>query len=168
MKSLRASFITLLCITFFLTACSSEDDGIFFTDVEKELIVSKTSYSEIEQEILELINLHRNELGLSSLELMDVISSVAKDHTDYMIETADVSHANFADRSQLLIDNAGAEKVAENIAYGYSSASSVIKAWLNSPSHKKIIEESVYTHFGISTELNDQGRYYFTNIFIKK
>jgi uncharacterized protein YkwD len=99
---------------------------------------------------------------------MDVISSVAKDHTDYMIETADVSHANFADRSQLLIDNAGAEKVAENIAYGYSSASSVIKAWLNSPSHKKIIEESVYTHFGISTELNDQGRYYFTNIFIKK
>ena len=85
-----------------------------------------------------------------------------------MIETGTVSHDNFSKRSQTLMDQADAIAVGENVAYGYSSAQGVVNGWLNSSSHRKVIENPNYTHFGISTEVNTENRNYFTHIFIKK
>ncbi|MEX1383999.1 CAP domain-containing protein [Lutibacter sp.] len=39
---------------------------------------------------------------------------------------------------------------------------------MNSSEHRKNIENPDSTHFGISTESDDNGRNYFTHIFIKK
>jgi uncharacterized protein YkwD len=39
---------------------------------------------------------------------------------------------------------------------------------LNSEKHKATIENPTFTDFGISTEANELGRNYFTNIFIKR
>ena len=49
-----------------------------------------------------------------------------------MVDNNEVSHANFYKRSDYLKANAGATKVSENVAYGYSSAESVVNAWLKS------------------------------------
>ena len=64
-------------------------------------------------------------------------------------------------------DNAGALNVGENVAYAYSSAQSVVNAWLNSPSHRSNIEGD-FTDFDISAEQNEDGKWYYTNIFIKR
>ena len=85
-----------------------------------------------------------------------------------MISTGTVSHDNFESRAQALITNANAKKVSENVAYGYGTAQGVVNAWLNSPDHKKAIDDPKNTHFGISTECNSEGRNYFTQIFIQK
>ena len=122
----------------------------------------------IEIEILELINKHRKTVGLNPLEKMSAIKAQAYGHTDYMIEVGSVNHDNFNLRAQNLMNNAGAKKVGENVAYGFSSAKGVVNGWLNSPEHKSIIENPNYTHFGISTESNSEGRNYFTQIFISK
>lgn len=66
-----------------------------------------------------------------------------------------------------MIQNASATKVSENVAYAFSSAQSVVNAWLNSAGHRANIEGD-YTDFDISAEQNEEGRWYFTNIFIKK
>ena len=66
-----------------------------------------------------------------------------------------------------MIQNAGAERVSENVAYGYSSAQGVVNAWMNSQGHRENLEGD-YTDFDISAEQNNEGRWYFTNIFIKK
>ena len=55
----------------------------------------------------------------------------------------------------------------ENVAYVYSSAESVVNAWLNSAGHRNIIEGD-YTDFDISAEQDENGKYYYTNIFIRK
>ncbi|MFZ3273609.1 MAG: CAP domain-containing protein, partial [Lutibacter sp.] len=89
-------------------------------------------------------------------------------HTDYMIEVGAISHDNFAERAQILMEQAGAKTVGENVAYGFSTAEGVVNGWLNSEGHRKIIENPDYTHFGISTDSNTENRNYFTNIFIKK
>jgi uncharacterized protein YkwD len=122
----------------------------------------------MESDILELVNKHREKLNLNKLTSLNVISSVADGHTDYMINTGTISHDNFANRAQLLVDNADAKTVGENVAYGYGTAHGVLNGWLNSSEHKKIIEDPDYTHFGISTKADDEGRNYFTHIFIEK
>ncbi len=93
---------------------------------------------------------------------------MADGHTDYMVQNGTVSHDNFSQRVETLMNNAQAKSVAENVAYGFNSAQGVINSWLNSDEHRTIIENQNYTHFGISTESNSEGRNYFTQIFIKK
>ena len=84
-----------------------------------------------------------------------------------MVEGDNVSHDNFYQRKESLQVNANANKVSENVAYGFNSAQSLVNAWLDSSSHRENIEGN-YTHFDISAEQNSEGRWYFTNIFINK
>ncbi len=121
----------------------------------------------IEIEIMELINAYRITEGLSTLNEHNTVKAVASTHTDYMVEVANVSHDNFFQRKQSLQANAAANIVSENVAYGFNSAESVVNAWLNSPTHKENIEGD-FTDFDVSAEQNNEGKWYFTNIFIKR
>ncbi len=168
MKTLTLKLISLAFISSVLFSCTKEDDGIYFDEINEVITTNTVSYSKIELEILELVNGHRSDIGLLALNPLNVVSSVADTHTNYMIEAGQVSHDNFSQRSQALMNNANAKSVAENVAYGYSSAQGVLNGWLNSESHKKIIEDPNFTHFGISTDSNSEGRNYFTHIFIRK
>ena len=114
-----------------------------------------------------MINDYRISNGLNPLNNMDLIKSQAYNHTDYMVEQNSVSHDYFFQRKTFLVNNAGALKVNENVAYGFTSAQSVVNAWLNSEAHRENIVGD-FTDFDISAEKNSQGKWYFTNIFIKK
>ena len=164
MKALKFYLALLVFVCILFTSCASDDDGIYF----EKLNETKVEYSEIELEILDLVNDYRVSKGLESLEKMNFISSVAKSHTYYMAETGKVNHDNFSERHEKLVVNANAKIVGENVGFGFNSAEGVVNAWLNSDSHRLIIEKPEYTHFGISTEKNTQGRNYFTQIFIKR
>ena len=167
MKTLAPKLFALLLLTTILFSCAKEEDGVYFNE-NSEVANAKVAYSPMESEIVSLVNAHRTSLGLKALNTLNIISGVADGHTDYMIEVGQVSHDNFAQRSQTLMSEAGAKSVGENVAYGYSTAEGVVKGWLNSDGHRKIIENPDYTHFGISMETSADNRNYFTNIFIKK
>ena len=78
-----------------------------------------------------------------------------------------VSHVNFINRKSFLANNAGANVVTENVAYGFSSAQNVVNAWINNDLHRTNLEGE-YTFLDISAVQNDDGKWYFTKIFIKK
>ncbi|MBD0832815.1 CAP domain-containing protein [Aestuariibaculum sediminum] len=161
--SLKLFFLAFIAsMTFSCTTDSLEDQT---NDIEFSLITLEDK--SIEVEILELINNHRLSLGLNVLSDLSVVKSVAYTHTDYMVDNNEVSHANFFKRSEYLKSKEGASSVSENVAYGYSSAESVVRAWLNSEGHRATIEGD-FTNFGISAEENAEGKWYYTNIFIKK
>jgi len=164
MKTILIKLAIVIFVSTLFISCSAEDDGIYFNEITE----SKIMYSPIENEILDLINEYRKEQGLTTLSKLNLISSVAKTHTSYMVEVGEVNHDNFPERHEQLVHNAQAISVGENVAYGFSSGESVVKAWLNSPEHKEIIEDETFTHFGISTEKDANGRNYFTHIFINK
>lgn len=164
MKLLRKLPLLVLftILTYSCSTDSVEDNVEAFT---ADLVVPTTKTIEIE--VLELINDHRLSLGLNALESMSVVKSVAYTHTDYMVDNEVVSHDNFYTRSTYLKNNAGAKKVSENVAYGYTSAQSVVNAWIRSEGHKATIEGD-FTNFEISAEQSKEGKWYYTNIFIKK
>lgn len=165
MKLLIKLPLWALFTVFVLTSCTTDsiDDKVQTLELKSTTPKTKT----IEVEILELINNHRLSLGLNPLTDMVLVKSVAYTHTDYMVDNDEVSHANFFERSNYLKQNAGAKKVSENVAYGYSSAESVVRAWLKSDGHKSNIEGD-FTNFDVSAEINANGKWYYTNIFIKK
>lgn len=171
MKTLAPQFTALLIVAFALFSCSQDEDGIYFDNnaTQNEIVdLSKTSYTSLEADVLALVNQHRESIGLQPLTTLNLVSGVAKGHTEYMIVVGEPNHDNFAQRSQQLMQQASAKSVGENVAYGYSTAQGVVNAWLNSPEHKAIIENPNYTHFGISTEANTENRNFYTNIFIEK
>ena len=159
-------YLPLLALVAFLTfSCSTED----FPEetIDSMSLPVPPAPKTIEIEILELINTHRINLGLAPLNNHEIIKAVAFTHTDYMVESNNVGHDNFFQRKNSLVDNVSATKVSENVAYAFSSAQSVVNAWLNSDGHRENIEGD-FTDFDISAEQNEEGRWYFTNIFIKR
>ncbi|WP_425075580.1 CAP domain-containing protein [Psychroserpens sp. S379A] len=159
-------FLPLLVLIAMLSfSCSTEE--LPDETIENIELVEAPEAKLIEIEILELINAHRINLGLNALNNHNTIKAVAYTHTDYMVEVDNVSHDNFFQRKNSLEQNASATRVSENVAYAFSSAQSVVNAWLNSEGHRANIEGD-FTDFDVSAEQNSQGKWYFTNIFIKR
>ncbi len=165
MKSIATWFILALCAVW-TYSCSPESlNTETETLSEEQLIVPETKT--IEEEILVLINDFREEEGLHRLESLTIVKSAAHSHTDYMVDNKSVSHANFFIRSNYLKENAGAVKVSENVAFGFTSAESVVNAWIKSASHRENMKGD-FTNFEISAEQDIDGKWYYTNMFIKK
>ena len=155
--------IVLFAMLSFSCSTDSMDEAVASVATNLEIPEAKP----VEIEILELINNFRISEGLNPLRNLDIIKTQTYSHTDYMIEQDNVSHDNFYSRKSFLVNNAGAKKVSENVAYGFTSAESVVNAWLNSEGHRDTIEGD-FTDFDISAEQNESGQWYYTNIFLKK
>ena len=156
--------LALMTLLMF-SSCSTEDFPV--DNIDAINLQNAPAPKEIEIEILELINQHRIGLGLNALNSLKIVKSVAFTHTDYMVEVNSVNHDNFYQRKISLEQNANAKAVSENVAYAYSTAQSVVNAWLNSTSHRETIEGD-FTDFEVSAEQNKEGKWYYTNMFIKR
>lgn len=159
--------LVLLCL-FSLSSCSTDSE---LTEAQSELkivnLVDHIAYSQIELDILSAINDHRISKGLNSLSRVDEITFLALEHNNYMIETKKVNHDNFQKRYAALVKEIGAKVVSENVGFGYRTAEAVVEAWLKSDGHRNNIEGD-FSHFGISVEQDEEGKNYFTHIFVKR
>lgn|SRR5574343_212374 len=165
MKAKMFRALLPLAILFTMVSCSSDSSE---AAAEDKQVVTTYNYNETESKLITLINDYRQSKGLNSLTVINHISYKSEEHNFYMIDNNVVNHDYFQQRSDNLVRVLGAEKVGENIAYNYQTAESAMSAWLNSPSHKANIEGD-YTHLGISVTINpDNGKKYYTNMFIKK
>lgn len=165
MKAKLLKLFVPMALVFTLMSCSKKesDDAV----IDKTLY-TKYDYSADEVKLGQLINDYRVSIGLNPLEMINHISYKSQEHNIYMIDNNVVSHAFFEQRAENLVEVLGATNVGENIAYNFSTPSSVLYAWLNSPGHKANIEGD-YTDFGISITVNEAtGRKYYTNMFMKK
>ena len=168
MKKITLTGFVLFFCTIFLTSCSKDSISDEVTSYD-QVVAERTeyNYNAIEVEILDEINLYRNAIGLEKLKPLAKLSIESEGHNDYMIEEGTVSHDNFSLRASRLMNDSGAKAVAENVGYGYRTSNAVVNAWLKSKGHRENIEGK-YSHFGISVRQDENGKNYFTNIFIKK
>ncbi|AXT60807.1 CAP domain-containing protein [Aquimarina sp. AD10] len=120
----------------------------------------------VADEILRLVNEHRQNQGLASLEKNTTAQQLAIDHTNYMIDQGRISHDGGDAKFQKLKEEENAQGFGENVASGQDSAQSVMTGWLNSTGHRQNIEGN-YTHIGIGAIKDSQGRYYYTQIFYR-
>ncbi|GER58545.1 CAP domain-containing protein [Patiriisocius marinus] len=151
-----------------IASCSPEESSNdVTTDYQIDLNLATETDWAMADEILQLVNDYRVSIGLNTIKKdKQHASAHAVNHTKYMIEKSEINHDNFHYRTEAL-KSQGAEKVGENVAYGYNSAERVVTAWLNSPTHKRAIEGD-YTHSGFGIIPANNGTYYFTQLFYKR
>ena len=168
MKLIKTSLLAMALVC--LAASCSKDTSEEFTQESNYVIdlnLAMETDWDMADEIMLLVNEHRANLGLEPIKSdLEYASAYAVDHTMYMIDVDKINHDNFVERSQALKER-GAKMVAENVAYGYSSAEDVVRAWLNSPGHRRVIEGQ-YTHSGFGVLKNSEGRYFYTQLFYRK
>jgi uncharacterized protein YkwD len=165
MKAKLLRVLLLVAVVYSMNSCSS-DSSEAPSSSTATMKVMDYSYDSSELEAMNLINTYRVSVGLNELQQINHISYKSEEHDHYMIRNNVVNHNDFVARSENLISVLGAKRVGENIAYNYNTPQSVVKAWLNSPTHKENLEGD-YTHFGISIRTNPDGKKYYTNIFVK-
>lgn len=165
MKKLMITLFALTIGLSSLTSCSSDSESA--SNNTSDGTVKSYTHSNLELELLDEVNTYRVSIGLNPLEIIEHISYKSSEHNDYMLATNTVTHEGFDERKSNLQEVLGAYRVGENVAYAYSTAQATVTAWINSPSHKANLEGD-YTHFGASIKMNDEGKKYYTNMFIKK
>lgn len=157
MRSLYAIPVLLV----FLFSCTAEP-------LQDETIIPEAENNvQLEQELLTVVNDHRNSLGLNQLEFSVVAYKYANKHTDYMISKGSLSHDNFSARASSINSEVTVQMVAENVAKDYDTAMEAFEGWYNSSSHKKTMEGD-FTHTAVSVKKNVQGEFYFTQLFYKE
>lgn len=164
MKTRLLTLILPIVLVLSMTSCSKDSSDA----TSESKVVTNYNYSDDELKLANLINEYRVTNGLIALQIVNHISFKSEEHNEYMIEKNVVNHDYFEARSNNIIQVLGAVKVGENIAYNFSTPSSVLNAWLNSPGHKANLDGD-YTHFGIAISVNPTtGKKYYTNMFMKK
>ncbi|WP_420320712.1 CAP domain-containing protein [Flagellimonas sp.] len=163
MKKIRYAFVAVASLMM-LYACSKS------TTLEEEIDLTGSKLvidaSELEQQVLDLVNEHRSSIGASTLVSSSSSYKYAQEHNTYMISKNKLSHDNFDARASSIASEIDAIEVAENVARFYSSAELVVDSWLKSSSHKSTLEKP-FTHTTLSVQLDKEGRPYFTQIFMK-
>lgn len=120
--------------------------------------------------VLTLINNARNENGLPSLQIDNLLNSTAQTKANDMVENNYFSHTSPTYGSPFeMMQNAGITyKVAgENIA-GNNSVENAVKSWLASQEHKANILSNAYNYIGIGVEPSDTYGYVIVAMFIGK
>lgn len=166
-NKLILKMVVLAYFIALIVSCSAEElaEDYTYPETSINLSVVQDNDWEMSNDIFNLINQHRTDNDLPVLLLDSTYASAySVQHTKYMIETQTVNHHNFFIRSNGLKQR-GAIAVSENVAYAYSSAHSVVNAWLNSEGHKENIEGD-FTHIGFGVIKSEtENRYYFTTLF---
>lgn len=166
MKNFTYSLWLFVFCAISLTSCSKESIAEIET-ADMSAKVAPFAYTSFEVEVLQLVNDYRVENGLSELDYLDAVSWQAESHNAHMVALNEVCHDDFGERYSALVSSVNAKAVSENVAYGYRTAEAVVNAWIKSEGHRKNLEGN-FTHFGISISKNPDGKYYFTNIFVRK
>jgi len=155
-KSIK--YLVVAISLFLIHSCSPDEDEI--------VVVSEESVKDRSDEIVRLINIHRESIGLSSLEKNETAKQIAIDHTNYLISVEDLNHDNFSERSSMLRSEENATSTGENVARFSIDAESLVEGWLNSTGHRENIEAN-FTHTGVAAIRDSNGGYYYTQIFYR-
>ena len=167
MKRFTYVFCFVVVSLVSLTSCSKDSLGEDLETAELKTGFPPVSYSSFELEVLDLVNGYRIENGLSELDILDESSRQAENHNLHMLEEGEVCHDGFPNRYSALVDAVSAKAVSENVAFGYRSSEAVVNAWIKSEGHRENMLGN-HTHFGISISQDAEGKFYFTNIFVRK
>ncbi|MEY3825466.1 MAG: hypothetical protein RLZZ148_278 [Cyanobacteriota bacterium] len=132
---------------------------------------NETQLAQIEQTIYKEINQYRQSRRLPPLKLHRQISQQARLHSQHMAsQVTPFGHQGFSERAETIGLVLPYQNIAENVAInqGYQDPATVaVKGWLESPGHLQNIQGN-FNLTGIGVSQDGEGKYYFTQIFLKQ
>ena len=149
--------VLFLTLPFLLLFSSWSEDKTMTTNLDDEIIITN--------QLIEMINDHRLQVGMPLLIRNATADKLAEEHTNYMIAQKGVSSDNFIARLEALEQKENAEEMSENVGVEISveeaMSTCLTTTWL------KVNVEGDFTHTGIAVRRDNTGRYFFTQIFYR-
>ncbi|MFQ3545946.1 CAP domain-containing protein [Halobacillus rhizosphaerae] len=105
-----------------------------------------------QEQVVQLTNKARKKQGLSALKIDPQVAKVAQTKANDMAKNNYFSHTSptYGSPFQMMKQFGVSYHIAEeNIAAGQQTPDEVVKAWLNSPGHRKNIMNKNVTHIGV-------------------
>jgi uncharacterized protein YkwD len=121
--------------------------------------------------VVALVNAHRGSIGRGPLAKSNSLQRAAEWKSLHMGHYRYMQHSDPAPpqaRSvgeRLAACGYGGRGYAENIAYGYATAESVMRGWLNSPGHRANMESASYNAIGVGVARGSSGTMAWTQNF---
>lgn len=119
------------------------------------------------RQVFDLVNAERTRRGLAPMRSDSRLAAAAQRHAEDQAARRQMSHtgSDGADGGiRIRRAGYGSSSWAENIAYGHTSAASVVDAWMNSAGHRRNIL-STMPDTGVGAAVGSDGRWYWTQVF---
>ena len=111
-------------------------------------------------DILRLVNQARAANGVSPALTDDSrLDTAAQAHTNYMTSTLNFDHTGWV--AEIAATGYPGGTLGQNIAAGYTTASSVMQGWMNSPGHKANILNPSFKNLGVGCGYTSSGPYHW-------
>ncbi|MFZ6015078.1 MAG: CAP domain-containing protein [Patescibacteria group bacterium] len=127
-------------------------------------------YKTVELKTLDVVNDHRESIGVERLAWSDAIAEQARIHSQNMANgDVAIGHGGFEDRIDVIsLSYPGYNGAAENLAWNYDDdpAQTALDWWLTSAGHKVSLENNFYDLTGIGVAKVPDGPYFITQIFL--
>ena len=133
-----------------------------------------SSIASLERRVFDLVNSERTKAGLPALVWLDRVATVSRFHSTNMATNNFFAHVDpQGRRSGKRADQHGVsdwKQIGENIAWvsGNDPAARVVRSWMQSPGHRENILTASYRESGIGLAMAADGKYYFTQVFIRR
>lgn len=107
-----------------------------------------------DEKIIELTNLLREKQGLNTLNANQLLTKAAFDKADSIFEEQVFGHTINGQSFSTWVKNTGYDykTVGENLAIDFVSSEGAMKAWMDSPSHKKNVLNPEFKEIGIAVK----------------
>jgi uncharacterized protein YkwD len=116
-----------------------------------EPVSAAMSPTEVELEVLKLINAERENRGIHALSWNDQLFEAARLHSEDMAENNYFSHTSLDGRnpSDRVTATGYSGISAENIGAGYPDAQAIFEGWMNSRDHREYMLSASYCDAGV-------------------
>jgi len=134
-----------------------------------DITVTVHDLEEFVNEVFRLTNLERTSAGISVLGEQSYLTEVAGLRAGEIIIRLDSDHRRPDGREwQTILNDYGVVYIlaGENLAAGQLSPAEVVRAWMNSPDHRRNMLNPDFGHLGIGVRMDQTGRLYWVQLFM--
>lgn len=117
------------------------------------------------RDVFRLTNQERINAGLPALTYNSVLENGALIRAEEIIQSFSHTRPNGTKFYTVFEGLYDYRMIGENLAAGFTSASSVVSGWMNSEGHRANILKEDYTEIGIGIKKDSAGRLYWVQIF---
>lgn len=127
---------------------------------------SSVSSGDFASEVVRLVNIERENYGLSPLEERSVLDDYAQLRSKEIVGKFEHERPDGSSPLGYVSELNGIFARGENIAAGQATPADVVSAWMNSPGHRANILTEDFTAIGVGYYKTSSGyRHYWTQIF---
>lgn len=158
------------CMLLLASGCydAAPPDGVDQTaarSLEQEVCVTSEDAEQLADQVLQLINLERAAVELPPVAVDTALEQMAADYACRMVAGGFFAHRDPETgaglRERAAAANYAGYFVGENLAAGHRTAAAVMKLWMESPPHQRIILDRSWKEVGIAVRTGGEYSIYW-------